>query len=54
MEPTVTTGSRGQFVIAVDGKTVVERKGGLIALLTRRPWPSEESILQAVAAAAKV
>jgi len=44
-------GSRGQFDVAVDGKTVVSRKGGLIALLSRKPWPSESAVVAAIQAA---
>ena len=32
----------------VDGRTVAGRKGGLIAKLTRRPWPSHEDVVAAV------
>lgn len=42
---------RGQFEVRVDGRTVVERKGGLIAKLTRRPWPDEASVVDAVRSA---
>jgi len=38
----------GQFEIVVDGRTVVSRKGGLIAKLLGRPWPSDEDVVKAV------
>ena len=41
-------GRQGQFEIQVDDRTVVERKGGLIAKLTKRPWPSDQDVLDAV------
>jgi len=41
-------GRLGQFEIRVDDRTVVSRKGGLIAKLTGRPWPSDEEVLAAV------
>lgn len=40
--------SRGQFDILVDGLSVVSRKGGLIAMLTRKPWPNPEDVVTAV------
>lgn len=40
--------SRGQFDILVDGLSVVSRKGGLIAMLTRKPWPNSEDVVTAV------
>jgi len=42
---------RGQFDIEVDGRVVVSRKGGLLAKLTRRPWPEEDEVVAAVRAA---
>ncbi len=42
------TGRRGQFEVIVGDRTVVERKGGLVAKLVGRPWPSEEEVLSAV------
>lgn len=42
------TGRQGQFEIQVDDRTVVARKGGLIAKLMKRPWPSDEDVLAAV------
>ena len=41
-------GRLGQFEVQVGGRTVVSRKGGLIAKLTGRPWPSDEDVLSAV------
>ena len=41
-------GRRGQFDVVVDGRTVVSRKGGLLAKLLARPWPSAEDVLSAV------
>ena len=39
---------RGQFDILVDGRTVVSRKGGLLAKLFRKPWPNPEDVVAAV------
>lgn len=41
-------GRRGQFDVLVDGRTVVSRKGGLIAKLVGRPWPTPDEVLSAV------
>ncbi len=41
-------GRQGQFEIRVDGRTVVSRKGGLLAKLLGRPWPTDEDVLNAV------
>ncbi len=41
-------GRSGQFDIVVDGRPVVSRKGGLLAKLLGRPWPSDEDVLTAV------
>jgi hypothetical protein len=41
-------GRAGQFEIVVDGRTVVSRKGGLIAKLVGRPWPEPDDVLSAV------
>jgi len=35
----------------VNGRTVASRKGGLLAKLMSRPWPTEEDVLAAVRAA---
>ncbi len=43
-----TPGRRGQFEVIVNGSIVASRKGGLIAKLTKRPWPSEAEVLAAV------
>ena len=42
---------RGQFDVRVDGRIVIERKGGLFAKLTRRPWPESSAVVDAVRAA---
>ena len=39
---------RGHFDIQVDGRTVVSRKGGLLAKLFRKPWPNPEDVVAAV------
>lgn len=41
-------GRRGQFDVFVDGVSVVSRKGGLLAKLLGRPWPSDEDVVSAV------
>ncbi len=41
-------GRRGQFDIKVDGRTVVSRKGGLLAKLLRKPWPDPDDVVAAV------
>ena len=41
-------GRMGQFEVRVGGRTVVSRKGGLIAKLTGKPWPPEDDVLDAV------
>ena len=46
-------GRRGQFEVTVDGRMVAERKGGLIAKLTRRPWPEASDVLESVRGALK-
>lgn len=38
-------GPRGTFEVHVDGELVAKRKGGLIALATRRPWPDTEALV---------
>jgi hypothetical protein len=38
----------GQFEVVVDGRPVVSRKGGLIAKLVGRPWPSDDDVVTAV------
>lgn len=42
------TGRHGQFDIVIDGRTVVSRKGGLLAKLLGRPWPAEDDVVSAV------
>ena len=44
-------GAHGQFDIMVDGRSIVSRKGGLIAKLVGRPWPESDDVLAAVRAA---
>jgi len=44
----MVAGRLGQFEVQVGGRTVVSRKGGLIAKLTGRPWPEDEDVLSAV------
>ncbi len=41
-------GRMGQFEVQVGGRTVISRKGGLIAKFIGRPWPSDEQVLSAV------
>ena len=41
-------GRWGQFQVEVEGRTVLSRKGGLIAKLTGRPWPSDDDVVAAV------
>jgi len=47
----LVAGRIGQFEVVVGGRTVVSRKGGLIAKLTGRPWPEPEDVVGAVRAA---
>ena len=42
---------RGLFEVRVDGRKVLERKGGLIAKLTSRPWPTSDQVTEAVRSA---
>jgi hypothetical protein len=37
--------------VIVNGRSVASRKGGLIAKVLGRPWPSDDEILEAVRAA---
>ena len=41
-------GRRGQFEVVVEGRTVLARKGGLLAKLLGRPWPTDDDLLTAV------
>lgn len=50
-EPTLTKGKIGQFDVVVDERTVVSRKGGLLAMIMRKPWPSHDDVVAAVAEA---
>ncbi len=47
----MSSSQRGQFDAHVDGASA--RKGGLIAKLTKRPWPSQDEVHEAVRAAQK-
>jgi hypothetical protein len=44
-------GRQGQFEVIVNGRTVASRKGGLLAKLMNRPWPSGDDVIAAVRAA---
>jgi hypothetical protein len=44
-------GRQGQFEVMVNGRTVASRKGGLLAKLLNRPWPSGDDVVAAVRAA---
>ncbi len=48
MPVTLKAGRFGQFDVLVGDRVVVTRKGGLIAKLLKRPWPSDEQVLAAV------
>ena len=41
-------GRPGQFEVIVGGRTVVSRRGGLLAKLLGRPWPSTDEVVAAV------
>lgn len=41
-------GRFGQFEVFVNGRLVMSRKGGLLAKLMSKPWPSEEDVISAV------
>ena len=41
-------GRPGQFEILADGQVVASRKGGLLALLLRRPFPEPEQVLESL------
>ena len=43
-----TTDGYKEFDITVNGRTVVSRKGGLLAKLLGRPWPEDDEVLAAV------
>ena len=38
----------GQFEVVVDDRTVVSRKGGLLAKLMGKPWPTDDDVVTAV------
>jgi hypothetical protein len=44
-------GRQGQFEVIVNGRSVASRKGGLLAKLLNRPWPSGDDVVAAVRAA---
>ena len=44
-------GRQGQFDIFVNERSVASRKGGLLAKIVNRPWPSENEVVAAVRAA---
>lgn len=44
-------GRQGQFEVIVNGRSVASRKGGLLAKLLNRPWPSRDDVVAAVRAA---
>ena len=44
-------GGPGQFDVFVNGQSVASRKGGLVAKMLGRPWPTDEEVLDAVRAA---
>ena len=48
MEVQTETGTKGQFDVVVSDNVVVSRKGGLFALITRKPWPTESEVVSAV------
>jgi hypothetical protein len=48
---TLKKGRLGQFEVLVDGRIVVTRKGGLIAKIVGRPWPTDDEVLAEVRAA---
>jgi hypothetical protein len=41
-------GAHGQFDVVVNGRQVASRKGGLIAKLLSRPWPTGDEVVAAV------
>ena len=41
-------GRQGQFEVMVNDRTVISRKGGLIAKLVKRPWPQSDEVVAAV------
>ncbi|MDG2186589.1 MAG: hypothetical protein P8K79_13005 [Mariniblastus sp.] len=47
-EPVIETGRRGQLDIFVGNQRVISRKGGLWAMLTKKPWPPVEEVLQKI------
>ncbi len=47
-EPLIEPGSRGQFDVFVNDELVFSRKGGLFAMITRKPWPTVEHVVTAI------
>ncbi|MEE2826181.1 MAG: hypothetical protein VYE64_06100 [Planctomycetota bacterium] len=47
-EPLIEKGRRGQLDFLVDDRIVLSRKGGLWAMLTKKPWPTTDDVLQAI------
>jgi len=48
VDPQYARGRRGQFRVEVDGRTVLERKGGIFQYLMRAPWPTDQEVVAAV------
>ena len=48
VEADAESGKLGQFTVEVDGKVVLDRKKGLMTLLTKKPWPSVEEVITAI------
>lgn len=51
VEADAESGKLGQFTVEVDGKVVLDRKKGLMTLLTKKPWPSVEEVITAIKSA---
>ena len=47
-EPVIETGSRGQYDVLVDEKKVISRKGGLLAMIMKKHWPSDREVTRAI------
>ncbi|MCP4778720.1 MAG: hypothetical protein GY880_31275 [Planctomycetaceae bacterium] len=47
-DPVIPSGSRGQIDVYVGKQMVVTRKGGLLALHLKKPWPSVSSVVEAI------
>ena len=48
VDPVIELGTRGQFDVFVQGELAISRKGGLFALITRKPWPSSSDVIHAI------